>query len=87
MRPAWQVAGDEREIAWRSSESQPPPNKRMQPTANSIVLLRETWINSRLCARRLMRSVMSPLHAESIMISAAPELNAVEIVRIMRATG
>jgi hypothetical protein len=33
------------------------PNNAMQPTANSVAFMRETWNVSRLSARRLMASV------------------------------
>jgi len=34
------------------------PNNAMQPTANSVVFMREARVISRPCARRLMASVM-----------------------------
>ncbi len=59
----------------------------MHPTANSVDFMRETWMLDALRARRVMPGVMSPHRVESTKSPAAPQLNAVEIVWIMRAAG
>jgi hypothetical protein len=38
------------EIAPRLLDVEPPPNKPMQPTANSVALIRKTW-RGRRCVR------------------------------------
>ena len=71
----------------RLIEVGPPPNKPMQPTANSAAFMCETWMLDALCARRLIGGVMSPLHVESTKSPAAPQLNAIHQMWLMRTAG
>jgi hypothetical protein len=56
-------------------------------TRPRIARLSSRTCRMQLYARRVMPGVMSPLHVESMKIPAAPQLNAVEVVGIMRAAG
>ena len=47
----------------------------MHPTANSVALMRKSRMVSRLCARRVMPGVMSPLRVSVEMRAAAAPLN------------
>ena len=63
------------------------PNKSLQRSADSGNVIRETRRLVALRARPLNSSVMSPLHVSMKKLPAAPQLNAVEIVWIIREAG
>jgi hypothetical protein len=49
-------------VSW-SPLLEEPPNNGMHPTANSVAFMRETWVVSRLDARRVMPGVRRRVEA------------------------
>jgi hypothetical protein len=61
-------------------------NNSLNRSANSVAFIENLSVMA-LCARPVNSSVMSPLRMNSMMSPAAPQLNDVDLVWIMREVG